>query len=180
MSNTAIFSVDRVYRYVLERDVYHNLRGAVGNLTIGFCGVNPSDADEVKDDQTVKKWRIFAGILGGRRYLAFNPLAAVATNVRDLAAMADPVGPLNPVHFHDSIAECDIVVPCWGNASKLPPRLRHHLEEAKRIIFLSGKPVKIFGLTKSGDPMHPLMLGYNTQLIDWLLPTTHANEGERK
>jgi hypothetical protein len=31
----------------------------------------------------------------------------------------------------------------------------------------SGKPVKVFGLTASGDPKHPLMLGYDTQLVEW-------------
>jgi hypothetical protein len=34
-------------------------------------------------------------------------------------------------------------------------------------IFASGKPVKIFGLTKGGDPLHPLFLGYETPLVPW-------------
>ena len=31
----------------------------------------------------------------------------------------------------------------------------------------SGKPLLCFGLTKSRDPKHPLMLGYDTPLIEW-------------
>jgi len=31
----------------------------------------------------------------------------------------------------------------------------------------SGKPVKVFGLTAGGDPKHPLMLPYDTPLVDW-------------
>jgi hypothetical protein len=27
--------------------------------------------------------------------------------------------------------------------------------------------VRHFGLTTSGDPKHPLMLGYNTPLVNW-------------
>jgi hypothetical protein len=30
----------------------------------------------------------------------------------------------------------------------------------------SGKLVKCFGRTKAGDPKHPLMLGYDTPLVD--------------
>lgn len=60
-----------------------------------------------------------------------------------------------------------ILVPCWGDRGKVPPHLRHHFDALKRLIFASTKPVKIFGLTAGGDPKHPLMLGYDTQLVDW-------------
>ena len=32
----------------------------------------------------------------------------------------------------------------------------------------SGKPIKVFGLSKSGDPLHPLRLPYTTNLVDWV------------
>ena len=78
----------------------------------------------------------------------------------------DGVGP-QWVRLAEIIAEADILVPCWGDRNKVPPHLRHHFDALKRLIFASGKPVKIFGLTAGGDPKHPLMLGYDTQLVDW-------------
>jgi hypothetical protein len=36
-----------------------------------------------------------------------------------------------------------------------------------QVLLASGKPVLHFGTTKSGDPLHPQMLGYATPLIPW-------------
>jgi hypothetical protein len=33
-------------------------------------------------------------------------------------------------------------------------------------LLMISKPVKVFGFTKSHDPLHPLMLGYDTQLTE--------------
>ncbi len=58
-------------------------------------------------------------------------------------------------------------MPCWGNRSKLPPGKRGCPAVLLHVLLKSGKPVQTFGLTASGDPKHPLMLGYDTPLIDW-------------
>ena len=55
-----------------------------------------------------------------------------------------------------------------SNRGKLPARLRPRLDELADMIFASKKPVKIFGLTRSGDPLHPLTLPYSTPLTDWM------------
>ena len=90
-----------------------------------------------------------------------------ATKVRDLATARDPVGPENDRHLSEIIADADVLVPCWGARGKLPPELRHHLDSLRDKLFLSGKPVKVFGFSQSSDPLHPLMLRYDTQLVDW-------------
>lgn len=65
------------------------------------------------------------------------------------------------------VGNADIIVPCWGNVSKIPKQHRKRARLISEYINTFDVPVKCFGLTKSGDPKHPLMLGYNTPLIDY-------------
>jgi hypothetical protein len=132
-----------------------------------YSGINGSTAGVEEEDQTTMKWRGFTLRNNGRKYIAVNPFGRTATDVRELAHVADPVGPANSRHVAEAIAEADILVPCWGSRAKIPARLWHHLDAMRDLFFASGKPVKVFGFTASGDPKHPLMLGYNTPLIDW-------------
>lgn len=103
---------------------------------------------------------------GGGGFIVGNCFAARSTNVKGLAGMDDPVGPENDAHLRRIIEEADILIPCWGAAEKLPPALRPRLTAVWRMLLHSGKPVSVFGYTKNGDPKHPLMLGYNTQMIE--------------
>ncbi|MBX5130735.1 DUF1643 domain-containing protein [Rhizobium lentis] len=159
--SSAIFSECGLYRYRLDRVV------AETGITIAFFGVNGSTAGVTEEDHTSMKWRQFTLQNGGRRYIAGNPFGKTATNVKELALHSDPVGPENDRHLSEIIAEADLLVPCCGSRLKLPRRLRHHLDDLYDRLFAAGKPIKVFGFTQSGDPLHPLMLGYDTQLVDW-------------
>lgn len=159
--SSAVISLCEVYRYRLDREVQEH------GLVIAFFGVNGSTAGPIAEDQTTKKWRGFTLRNGGRRYIAANPFALRAKDVRRLAEVDDPVGPENARYLREVIAEADILVPCWGSRDKIPGRLRHHLYDLRALLFDSGKPIKVFGFTSSGDPKHPLMLGYDTPLVDW-------------
>lgn len=159
---SAIFSPCGLFRYRLDRQV--QLAGHV----FAFFGVNPSTAGAEIEDQTTMKWRGFAQRNGARVYIAGNPFAFRATDVRALAAADDPVGPENDAYLRQIIRDADILVPCWGNRAKLPPALRPNLDALADLLRGSGKPVKVFGLTRGGDPLHPLMLGYRTQLVPWI------------
>lgn len=158
---SAVISDCGQYRYRLDRDVQ------ITGIVIAYFGVNPSTAGPLVEDSTTRKWRGFTCINGGRRYIAGNPFAFRSTDVRKLAAVEDPIGPLNRWHLDQIIGEADLLVPCWGNQSKVPRPLRKYINRLTLALHESGKPVKVFGLTKSGDPMHPLMLGYDTPLVDW-------------
>ncbi len=160
--SSAVFSADRKHRYRLDRDVQPS------GVVAAYFGVNGSTAGEDEEDQTTLKWRGFSMRNGFARYIAANPFAYCATDVSELARAADPVGPDNARHLAEVILEADVLVPCWGNRGKLPQHLRHHLDDLADLLFASGKPVRIFGLTASGDPKHPLMLGYDTPLRSWV------------
>ena len=81
-----------------------------------------------------------------------------------MAKTKDPVGIENVEHVTDIINEVDILVPCWGSRAKLPKELWGNLDNFLSVLKQSGKPVYCFGKTASGDPKHPLMLGYDTKL----------------
>lgn len=163
LRSSAVISECGTWRYRLDRDVQPE------GIVFAFFGVNGSTATGDEEDQTTMKWRGFTERNGGRRYIAGNPFAFRATDVRELARAADPVGPENSRYLDEIIAEADVLVPCWGNRSKVPERLRHHFDSLRERLFASGKPIKIFGFTASGDPKHPLMLGYSTPLVEWTL-----------
>jgi hypothetical protein len=52
-----------------------------------------------------------------------------------------------------------------GVRSKVPKELHAELDSFMELLIESGKPVLCFGKTASGDPKHPLMLGYATRLV---------------
>lgn len=161
---SAVISPCGRYRYTLERDVEAIFpRHGV----VVFIGVNPSTADAESDDATVRKWRGFAGRLGYSRFLVGNLFAYRATDVRALARADDPVGPDNDAHLAALIKAADLVIPCWGSRAKLPPALWPRIDAVRAQLRVGRPRVLVFGLTGSGDPKHPLMLGYDTRLEDW-------------
>lgn len=157
----AILSPCGVYRYRLEREV------ADVGLTYAFFGVNPSTADAETDDATVRKWRGFCERWGAKRFIVGNVFAYRATDVGELSRALDPVGPENRTHQRDIIQEADVLVPCWGAREKVKDVSRIPFTWLIKDLTESGKPLKCFGLTKGGDPKHPLMLGYSTELVSF-------------
>lgn len=159
LQSAAVFSPCRTWRYLLYREVQ-----TTGPLLL-FSGINGSTADENDEDQTSLKWRGFTLRYGGRAYMAINPFAKTATDPRELAECADPIGPDNDRHIAEALAKADVLVPCWGNRTKAPKRLRYRFDWMLKQMLATGKPVLTFGFTKGGDPKHPLMLGYDTPLV---------------
>ena len=169
----AIISECGKYRYRLEREVQ------VEGKVLAYFGINPSTADAALDDATVRKWRGFTLRNGGRKFIVGNVFAFRATNVN--AVRSHYIGDLRKgesgslesqleaesCYWQDVLGDADILVPCWGNRSKVPAQLRGRVDLLLRILLGSGKPVMHFGVTASGDPKHPLMLGYDTALIPW-------------
>lgn len=160
MISTAVISPCGLFRYLLERDY------EISGITIGFVGCNPSKAEARVEDQSTKKLRVFALRNGARRWILANVFAFRSPYVARLRNEPDPVGPDNERYLNELIAAADVIVPCWGDSLKLPKNLRRHFSETWEKLLKSGKPIKIFGTTKGGDPKHPLMLGYDTKLIE--------------
>jgi len=157
---SAVLSVCRTYRYKLARNA-----DIFGSKVFAYFCVNPSTADEMIDDQTVKKWLGFTKINDGKEFIVGNLFAYRATDVTELANVDDPVGLDNDKYLAEIIKEADVLVPCWGSREKLPNSLHYRMEEVMDLLTNSRKTVMTFGLTASSDPKHPLMLPYSTVLV---------------
>lgn len=133
-----------------------------------FLGVNPSTADASVDDHTVRRWIGFTlrwGVYAG--FDVGNLFALRSTDVAALAEAPDPVGPDCDEHLRSMLHGATAVVPCWGCRKKLPEHLRERIDQVRSLIAASGLPVYVLGLTKGGDPLHPLRLPYSTPLMEW-------------
>ena len=63
-----------------------------------------------------------------------------------------------------------VVIAAWGPLSKLPKSLRRRWLTVCRIADEAGAKLMCFGTAGDGQPRHPLMLAYDTPLIEWKRP----------
>lgn len=158
---SAVISECGAYRYRLDRDIQPE------GLIFAYFGINPSTADHEIDDPTVKKWRGFSSRNNVRKFIVGNVFAFRSTNPKGLKLTGDPFGPERDAYLSQIILEADVLVPCWGNLDKMPKELRWAPAVLLNMLLATRKPVLHFGVTESGQPMHPLMLAYATPLIPW-------------
>lgn len=91
---SAEFSPCRTYRHALWRS-WSDLLGATEEDYVLFVGLNPSTADEMQDDRTVRRCVSFAKAWGYSRLCMANLFAFRATSPADMLAAEEPVGPEN-------------------------------------------------------------------------------------
>ena len=150
------------YRYVLTRVLReHSASGIPG--TVLFCMLNPSTANEVEDDPTIRRVKSFADRDGYDFLSVVNLYAARATDPRDLGSFDDPVGPDNDRTICTEVARAHLVVAAWGvpRGSDAYARACDVLAilAAERDVFRLGEP------TRGGHPRHPLYLHSETPLV---------------
>ena len=163
MPSVAIISDCGRYRYCLTQKV------AASGPVFAFFGVYPSVADAEAGDAGMRKKIGFTRRWGGSQCVAGSIFAFRTASVSVLGKCADPFGPRNAVELENIIQCADVLVPCWGTRSKLPERLRPRVAWLSGLLLASGKPVKCLGITKGGDPCHPLMVEYDTPLVDFVV-----------
>lgn len=161
---TATLSPCGKYRYTLTR--------SLGQPGFRACVVmvNPSTADAIDNDATIRKLIGFGRGLQWSEFTVVNLFAYRATDVRKLADADDPIGPANNNHLVTQIALCNILVFAWGASGKLPPRLQDRWRYVAALAVACGKQPYSFGICQDGHPCHPVMLGYNTPLSIWEPP----------
>ena len=148
-------SPDRRYRYWLEANVLDD-KGPV----CMFLMLNPSTADAVKSDPTVSTCKRFARDWGYGTVRVCNLFALRSPYPKALKDSRDPIGSENDEWILRNARDADVIVCAWGNhGSQLgrDSRVRQMLEGEG----LSGK-LRHLGLTKLGQPRHPLRLSAET------------------
>ena len=151
---SAILSADRKYRYRLTRD-FGNI---AGDGACCFVMLNPSTADEVLDDPTIRRCIGFAQRFGCNRLEVVNLFAYRSTSPDLLYVMSrnTAVGPENDRHIAEACNASRIVICAWGNHGALFNRAGDVLSIIRA---QQGAPPMALKINRgSGQPAHPLYL----------------------
>lgn len=150
-SRGATFSSCRRYRYLLWRTWNDLTSTKLG--TVLWVMLNPSTADELVFDPTVRRCFLFTRAWGYRSMEVVNIFGLRSTDPRELYRSSDPVGPDNDKAIMDAAYQADLIVCAWGNHGRYRNRglhVREHLKTINRI------QLHVLGLTGMQQPRHPL------------------------
>jgi hypothetical protein len=159
--SVALYSDCEAYRYRLTR------RWApddTGPGTLAFIMLNPSTADERRNDPTIARCESRARALGYGGVDIVNLFALRATRPADLKRAAAPEGPENRRVLRQAAEEAACIVAAWGVHGA------HLGQEARVRDWLAGLALVALGETKAGHPRHPLYVPSAAPLRPWPAP----------
>jgi len=150
----AIFDTSGTYRYTLWRawSPYYP--------RIAFILLNPSTADEHKNDPTIRRCLSFARAWNFGSMEVVNLFAYRATYYRELFKANEPIGTENDRFLLQALERCSTIVLGWGARGTFLERDRQVMS------LLSGRNhLYCLGITKNGQPRHPLYINGNADLV---------------
>ena len=150
MERGALFDASGAYRYHLSR------QWDTDGPTVVFVMLNPSAADAVRDDPTIRRCIGLARSWGYGRLEVVNLFAYRSSSPDALRAVGDPVGPENDHHLQVAADGAALVVAAWGNVGALLGR-----DRAVRGM-LGPRALHCLGITLRGQPRHPLYVRGDT------------------
>ena len=159
-----LFSDDRKYRYILRRQWDESLPECM------FIGLNPSTADEVQDDPTIRRCIGFARDWGYGTLWMGNIFAYRATDPKDMKAHEElpEAKAMNELCLLSMAARSDLIVLAWGNHGTYKNR-------GQEVLGLLGgcdsslNNIKCLKVTKQNQPSHPLYLPKNSEPLELCL-----------
>jgi hypothetical protein len=128
--------------------------------------MNPSTADEIKNDPTVERQCRRASNLGFGSLVVLNCGAIRETDSKKAWQDKDPIGPDNYRTIEREIEQNPSAsyVAAWG-------RPAHQFGAAKEVLALfraRNVALKCLGTNGDGSPKHPLYVGYKQELMDYV------------
>lgn len=153
----AVFSQDEDFRYLLWR---------IWNPDLPFWSfgmLNPSTADHMKLDPTVKRCCLRALNGGAGGLIVWNLFAWRATDPAAMKRVADPIGPFNDDATRLAVAAASLNIAAWGSHGT-------HREREFRVRAMLGQdqvPLHALGFTATRLPRHPLYLSFELQPRPW-------------
>lgn len=177
---TCRFSMDRKYRYTLWRfwaaevettwfrstwpeDGTQPVKISEPSKFLMVIGLNPSTADETKNDPTIRRCIAFAQRWGFGGLCMTNLFAYRATDPRDMRRCQHPVGDENDYWLQkiSSSPNAGMVLAAWGNHGGHQNRSSHMLELVSEVA-----DVHCLRVTGKGHPEHPLYIP--TETMPWI------------
>jgi len=162
-NRTAVFSPCRKWRYHLQQ-VWDD---KTPNLI--WLMLNPSTADETKNDPTVERCEQRARMWGFGGVEVYNIFAFRATDPSDMKAQDDPIGPDNDdwiIKFAKKSQQTKAIVG-WGEHGKH----RGRGEAVMSLIKAHDGYVQALKVNASGHPKHPLYIGYKQETSPFIWTT---------
>lgn len=154
------------YRYWLSRAWDDKLP------VVCWVMLNPSTADAKDDDPTIRRCVNFARSWNAGGIYVVNLFAFRSPDPAALGGAKDPVGPMNDYFVHQCAAGGRFgkkrlaVVAAWGAHGNF----RDRDQAVLALLRDSGVTPQCLGLTKSGQPRHPLYVGAEQPLLPLEVP----------
>ncbi len=161
-TGSARLSDDGVYRWDLVRHLGDG-------PTVVWVMCNPSTADALADDATVRRVIGFSRAWGYGCAAVVNLFALRATNPAELLTHSDPIGERNDAALQMWVGQDGyLIVAAWG---EIPQPLRWRLLAVHALLRRDPWRVCCLGLTqRSGMPRHPLRLAADTARRPYRIP----------
>ena len=157
IKSEAVYSKCENYRYTLTRVWEQKKRKAL------FIMLNPSTANETKNDPTVERCERRARKLNFGSFCICNIFAWRETSPYNLMKKCKPVGKDNNYHILDSVLSSDVIICAWG----IHGTHINREAEVKKLLLNNNSQLYHLGLTKNGHPKHPLYIPYAQNIIPW-------------
>lgn len=142
----AIFSPCGKYRYQLLRNW-----DILNPSTVMCIGLNPSTADGIDDDPTIRILMKHLACQGFGGLIMCNLYALISSSPAALWNTSDPQGE-NQHWLDEAASRAQGIIFCWGTFKGIEHRAKQVAE-----MFPQGL---CFGRSKNGQPLHPMALMY--------------------
>ena len=149
------------YRYTLTRQ--WDPRG----IAVLWIMHNPSTAEGVEDDPTIRRCAGFARAWGYGGITVVNLFALRATDPGVVARHDRPAGPRNRFHLRSAIREHPVCVAAWGAGAARDGRGEAAADWVTRTALELRRRLLCLGTTRDGHPRHPLYVEATRQPTPW-------------
>lgn len=156
MKREAIISDCGRFRYSLTRTWGDGLR-------LLFVMLNPSTADALQDDATIRRCIRFAQAEHFGSLEVVNLFAYRARDPADLRREGYPVGPDNDFYIQAAACQAHRVCVAWGAVAEADDRIQVVMPLLRR----AGREPECLHITRSGYPGHPLYLASAKRLLPY-------------
>lgn len=128
---------------------------------VAFIGLNPSTADDLRNDPTIRRCIGFARDWGFEAFCMLNLFALRTPHPSALFREELPVGAFNNAWLRKIVPLASQVIAAWGIHGA-------HMGRAAAVAAMFPK-LDCLGVTKDGHPRHPLYMPHNTRPVPFQL-----------
>jgi len=140
-----------------------------GNKTIVFIGLNPSKANSLDNDRTLIRIINFCSRWNYKNIYVINLFGLISKSPSLLSKSNDPIGENNDLIISKLLKFCRETINCdlwlgWGDKGQLNRRDLEVLKLIENFSYLKSnennysKQVLSLGISKKGNPLHPLYM----------------------